>query len=173
MDLILVDKHWASTEISGVLLGADRGSSLVMICASEFIKGTRLRQVLFDLLLLCLVFVDGHHILQIVPLRAKFWSLSDSSHICLHEYFLIDGLVSFSRLVLKTSRDLAFETFRCIMRVALSEKVLRIDTRDEARVAWDALVANLMSWSDHPGAGRLAHISTHRNFLRCLICPVN
>ena len=52
------------------------------------------------------------------------------------------------------------------MRVALSKEVLGIDSRDEASIARDALVADLVSGAVHPRDARLAHVATRSSLLR-------
>ena len=55
------------------------------------------------------------------------------------------------------------------MRVALSVKVLGVDAGDEASIARDALVADLVGGAVHPRDARLAHVAT-RPCLLGLFC---
>ena len=52
------------------------------------------------------------------------------------------------------------------MRVALSIEVLGVDSRDEASIARDALVADLVCGAVHPRDARLAHVATRSSLLR-------
>lgn len=119
------------------------------------------------------VFIDGHHVLQVVALGAELRVFCDAPAVCLHEYFLILRLESLVGLMHNASRDLAFEALGRVMRVALAIEVLRCDARDEARVSWNALVADVVRRSIHPSARRLAHIAAHRYFLRTFVRAIN
>ena len=71
--------------------------------------------------------------------------------------------------MVKTTQNLVFEALGRVVRVAFPVEVLRVDSRDEARVPRHTLVSNLMRRSIHPGARCLAHIASHGSLLRKLI----
>ena len=68
--------------------------------------------------------------------------------------------------MLESSQYLPLETLCGVMRVALSVKVLGVDPGDEASIARDALVADLVSGAVHPRDARLAHVATRPCLLR-------
>ena len=75
--------------------------------------------------------------------------------------------------MIDTAQDLALETLSSVVRIALAVEVLRVDTRDEAGVAWHALVTDLVSGTIHPSARGTAHVANHGTFLRVLVRAVH
>ena len=75
--------------------------------------------------------------------------------------------------MIDTAWDLAFKALCSIVRVALTEEILRVDARDETSVAWHTLIANLMGGSIHPSAASLAHIAAHGYLLWHLVCAID
>ena len=123
-----------------------------MIGSTEFIESPCLAHVISIFPLLRIFLVDRHHVLKVVSLRAEVWSLSDSPRVLFDEHFLVLRNEAFRSLVIEPSCNLAFKALRRVVRIALSIQVLRVYTTDKACVAWDALVANIMSGPIHPGA---------------------
>lgn len=123
-----------------------------MIGSTEFIESPCLAHVISILPLLRIFLVDRHHVLKVVSLRAEVWSLSDSPRVLFDEHFLVLRNEAFRSLVIEPSCNLALKALRRVVRIALSIQVLRVYTTDKACVAWDALVANIMSGPIHPGA---------------------
>lgn len=62
--------------------------------------------------------------------------------------------------MVEATRDVTLKALRSVVRVALTKEVLRVDARDKACVAGDALIANLVLWSIHPRHRRLAHVAS-------------
>lgn len=125
---------------------------MVVVSAAEFVERSRHAHVVGILPLDSILLIDSHHVLKVISLRAKVGALSDPSRVLLDERFLVLRNETSLRLVIEPARNFALETFRCVVRIALSIKVLRVDSADEACVAWDALVANLVGRPIHPRA---------------------
>ena len=75
--------------------------------------------------------------------------------------------------MVKAAHDLALEALRSVVGVALTVEVLRVDAGDEAGVAWDALVADVMHRSVHPGDASLAHVTAHGRLLGLLVLAID
>ena len=125
---------------------------MIVIGSAEFVESPGHAHVVRVLLLLRILLVDCHHVLKVVPLGAEVGSLSNSSGVLLHKDFLVLRNEAFRRLMIKPSRNLPLKALRCVVRIALSIEVLRVDTADETCVAWDTLVADLMGGPIHPSA---------------------
>ena len=137
-----------------------------MVGATESVKSTSLRKVVRVIRFGLVVLIDGHHVLKIIALGSIFRTLSYTTIIFLLECRLVLRNVALLGLVLESSQYLSLETLCSVVRVALSEKVLGVDTRDEASIARDALVADLVSGAVHPRDARLAHVAPCSSLLR-------
>ena len=144
----------------------DCGTSGVMVCSTEFVKSASPREVVRVIHFGLVVLIDGHHVLKIVTLGGVFRTLSYPTIIFLLEDLLVLRDVALPGLVLESSKYLALETLRGVMRVALSVKVLGVDSGNEASIARDALVADLVSGAVHPRDARLAHVASRSSLLR-------
>ena len=144
-----------------------------MVRASELVKRARSAHILGVLLLGSIILVDRHHVLHVVSPRGEVWPFGNPAAVLLHEDLLVLRNETFLWLMVESAQNLVLEAFGSVVRVALSVEVLRVDSRDEARVPWNALVSNLMRGSVHPGARRPAHVTAHGDFLRRLVGAVD
>ena len=137
-----------------------------MIGPTELVKSTSLGEVISVVHLGLVVLIDRHHVLEIISLGGIFGTLSYPTIIILLERLHILRNIALLGLVLKSTQNLSLETLRGVMRVALSVKVLGVDSGNEASIARDALVADLVSGAVHPRDARLAHIASRSSLLR-------
>ena len=159
-----------------MLLGADSGVSVVVVRALELVKRACLAQI--SLVVAgggggLVVEVHAHHVLEVVAAGAELGAVGDAPAGGLLEHLLVLGNETFRGLVVKASQNLVLEALRSVVRVALSIEVLRVDTRDEAGIAWDALVADVVHGAVHPGTAGLAHVAAHAGALALLIAAVD
>lgn len=159
-----------------MLLGADSGVSVVEVRALKLVKRACLAQI--SLVVTggrggLVVEVHAHHVLEVVAAGSELGVVGDAPAGGLLEHLLVLGNEAFRGLVVKASQDLAFKALRSVVRVALSIEVLRVDARDEAGIARDALVADVVHGAVHPGAAGLAHIAAHESALSLLIAAVD
>ena len=75
--------------------------------------------------------------------------------------------------MVKTTQNLVFEALGRVVRVAFPVEVLRVDSRDEARVPRHTLIPNLMRRPVHPCTRCPAHVASHGSLLRKLIRAVH
>ena len=66
----------------------DRGTGVVMVGSTEFVKSASLREVVRVIHFCLVVLIDGHHVLKIVTLGGVFRTLSYPTII-----FLLEGLL--------------------------------------------------------------------------------
>ena len=159
-----------------MLLGADSGVSVVVVRALKLVKRACLAQI--SLVVAgggggLVVEVHAHHVLEVVATGAELRAVRDAPAGRLLEHLLVLGNEAFRGLVVKATQDLALEALRGVVRVALSVEVLRVDAGDEAGIAWDALVADVVHGAVHPGTARLAHVAAHAGALALLIAAVD
>eukprot|EP00354_Favella_ehrenbergii_P008177 CAMPEP_0170465624 /NCGR_PEP_ID=MMETSP0123-20130129/9901_1 /TAXON_ID=182087 /ORGANISM="Favella ehrenbergii, Strain Fehren 1" /LENGTH=287 /DNA_ID=CAMNT_0010731573 /DNA_START=169 /DNA_END=1033 /DNA_ORIENTATION=- len=162
---VLVDLQGRAFKIAGVLLGADSGVGGVVIGASVVVERARLLQVGLVVLHGRSLEVHAHHVFEVVAARSELGSVSDAATGCLLENLLVLRNETFLRLVVEPAQDLPLEALRCVVRVALAVEVLGVDAGDEAGVARDALVADVVHGAVHPADARLAHVAPHRALL--------
>ena len=144
-----------------------------MVSASELVKRSRSAHILGVLLLGSIILVDRHHVLHVVSPGGKVGPLGNPAAILFHVDFLVLRNETFLWLMVESAQNLVLEAFGSVVRVALSVEVLRVDSRDEARVPWNTLVSNLMRGPVHPGARCPAHVTAHGDFLRRLVRAVD
>ena len=137
-----------------------------MVGPTELVKSASLGEVIRVVHLGLVVLIDRHHVLEIITLGGIFGTLSNSSIIILLERLHILRNIALLGLVLESTQYLSLETLRGVMRVALSVKVLGVDAGDEASIARDALVADLVGGAVHPRDARLAHVAPRSCLLR-------
>ena len=137
-----------------------------MVSPTELVKCTCLGEVVRVVHLGLVVLIDRHHVLEIITLGGVFGTLSYPTIIILLERLHILRNIALLGLVLEPTQNLSLETLSGIMRVALSITVLGVDAGDEASIARDALVADLVSGAVHPRDARLAHVAPRSCLLR-------
>ena len=160
LHLVLEVSEGGALQMFGVLLGRKCRLSGVMVVACKFMEAAGLAKVLLVLLLCLGLLVDGHSVLHEIAARAEFRrSLLDPPEVL----FLVGALVlrheAAPGFVVEAAGNLLLEALGCVDRVALAIEVFRVDPRNEASVAWDALVADLVHRAIHPRAARLRHIA--------------
>ena len=156
-----------------MLLGAESSVRRIGVGAFPAIEGARLGQVVLVTVLCFVLEVDAHHVLEVVAATAELGAIHNAPAGLLLERGLILRNETFRRFMVKTARNLALEALRSVVRVALTIEVLRVNAGDEASVAWDALVANIVHGAVHPGHARPAHISNHGLPLRLLLLSID
>ena len=132
---------------------------MVVVGPTELVKSTSLGEVVRMFCLGLVVLIDCHHVLEIITLGGIFGTLSYPSIIILLERFHVLRNIALLWLVLESTQYLALETLRSVMRVALSVKVLGVNAGDEASIARDALVADLVRGAVHPRDARFAQVA--------------
>ena len=130
-----------------------------MVSPTELVKSTCLGEVVRMVHLGLVVLIDRHHVLEIITLGGVFGTLSYPTIIILLERLHILRNIALLGLVLEPTQYFPLETLSGIMRVALSITVLGVNAGDEASIARDALVADLVSGAVHPRDARLAHVA--------------
>ena len=75
--------------------------------------------------------------------------------------------------MLKAAHNLTLEALGGVRRVALTIEVFGVDARNEASVAWNALVAEFVHWPIHPRYASLAHVATHSSTLTLLLLAID
>lgn len=144
-----------------------------MIGSLPAIECACLLQVICVLLLGRVIKIDAHHVLEVVTTRPELRPVCNASTCCLLKNGLVLGHKAFHGLMIESTRNLAFEAFRRVVRVALTIEVLRVDARDESSVARDALVADVVHGAIYPCHTGFAHIATHGITLRFLGHAIN
>ena len=156
-----------------MLLGADGRVSVVVIGALELVESACLVQVGLVVAGGLALEVHAHHVLEVVATGAELRAVRDAPAGRLLEHLLVLGNEAFRGLVVKATQDLALEALRGVVRVALSVEVLRVDAGDEAGIAWDALVADVVHGAVHPGDAGLGHVAAHGGALALLVAAVD
>ena len=172
--LVLKVGQWGPIEVASVILRRNCSACFVVVGSTVPVEGPSLRHVLLlpSLFFFSKISVYRHHILKVVTTWSEIRPLSNSSKV---GFFVSTPLIreeSLARMMVKTTRDLPFETLRRVSGIALTVEVFWVDARDEACVAWYALVPYLVCRSVHPRAGGLAHIPSHGHFLWAFIWAI-
>ena len=132
------------------------GTSHIIILPIEFVEAARGLQESLSIILTALLVVHGHHVLQIVSSIIVLGAFEDASISLLVVGFACRRLESLPVDQVASASNLVRKTFGRGCGIALSVDILGLDSRDEASVAWDALVANLMLRSIDPSHRVLA-----------------
>lgn len=156
-----------------MLLGRHSRVCHVIVGPLELVESARLRHVFLTLLADTLVLVDHHHVFEVVALGGVLGSLGDAAEILLSVCGHVVRGEALSRLVVKSAGNRPLETLGSVVGVALPVEVLRVDARDESRVARHALVTDIVRWAIHPRARSLGHIAAHLLLLELLVAAID
>ena len=151
LDCIALVQEWRPIEIPSVHLGRHGCPREVIILLIEFVEAARSLKESLSIILAALLVVHGHHVLQIVSSIIVLGTFKDASISLLVVGLACRRLESLLVDQVAPASDLVRKTLGRGRGIALSVDIFGLDSRDEACVAWDALVANLMLRTIDPG----------------------
>lgn len=116
-----------------------------------------------------LIIIHSDRVLNEVTFGCQGAILLNPPVLAVVEFDLLKGLVTVSGRAMEPTLDLVLERLVRVCGVGCRENVLRLDTGDEASVAGQALVLDLVSWTVNPSLGVLASVTDHQRSLVILL----
>lgn len=106
--------------------------------------------------------VDGDSIFDVVTARSVSIIVHDSAICSGREFISAHSFETFVWTAFSTTRDILIEAAGCIVSVCSGKHILGLNTWDEASVARETLITDLVGWAIDPGLGVFTFVANHK-----------